>query len=279
VANGALLVVVLGLISVSQGAIGRLEKDTTVPLARSWERRGLYDHATAAYEHVLRFNPRDAESLLHLARLRSRTGGYTRALAAARAAHEAGDAPEARADALVLQARLLRGLGRWDGALRAAEQALAIDPALAEARHELARSARHAGDYARMREHLAAMADVLDPLAGSEPFREDIARARETVATLGAQPLDRLSPRDRYRLGMAHLALGRWQDAMETLGAAVDAPGAPGDAWFWLGVDALLAGDQAAARTRFESALAAAPTHLEARRARDALDRGAGGQE
>lgn len=224
-----------------------------------------YDDAVKSFSKVLDVNPRDTaarfrlvESLLLLGRFNEAAAQCDQLIADA----SNGD----RVRALLLQARACRAAGQWDKARDALKQVVQVRPNCAEAYYGLAEIAQDTEQFPEMAAMLKRVAEA-GPEDSSDEYIAFHGAARRTIEELER----RIGSGERtadvyYRLGIAYLHAGQWEKAIEALARAADAPDGPGDASFWLGVNAELQKDIRTAISHYENAVERCPTHVQALR-------------
>jgi len=149
-----------------------------------------YNQAEDAYERCLRLDDRSALVAYRLGLARYRRGNIDATLAALA---DAIRLDERVADAHYLRGICLREKKRLPEALKAIERALSLNPALLEAREELADVYGATGRHAEQLEQLQLLAS-----------------------------LDRENPARQVAVGMAHARAGHWDSAILALGGALE---------------------------------------------------------
>lgn len=112
-------------------------------------------------------------------------------------------------------------------------------------------------------------------IAISEVYRaqNNPIRALATLEHLNDRFAPGQTPADvAFLRGLAFKALGRYDDAIESLAMAAKQDAAPADVFFHLGESQMLAGDHVSARSTLQQALSKAPTHEASQRLAAHLD-------
>ena len=259
--------------------LGRPQPEVNAAAQRLYlEARHLWNQRTAPalrqamglYRRVLAIDPGFAPAHAGLAECwvllgGQGIGGEVPAVAIAEAKRSAREALElddslADAHAVLGYAALL---GDWDWATAGSElrRALELNPSQANSRFWYAAYLASAGRFASAREEirLARQVDPLAPIVGAGvSWIEHLAGGDEASAVAAREVLARDPdfPIARWRLGIALQRLGRRQEAIAELRAAVDASSGSPDMVAQLGFALAVAGDAAGAR-REEERLAA----------------------
>jgi tetratricopeptide (TPR) repeat protein len=228
--------------------------------------RGQAAEAEQLLEQAVDACPLDAEARRHYAEALWQRGEHQKAVAQLEeAVHLAGEDP-------VLQVRLAEmhlAMGRTASARAAAEQALDLDPKLAAAWAIRGRLNRAAG---QLRPALADLHRALGYAPNDRQLLLDVAelyrelnqpqRALATLCALADTYTPGEEPQQVLHLtGLAFLALGRYEDAVESFSAAVIRDQPTAELFHRLGEAELLAGRPGAAADAAHHALALKPGH------------------
>lgn len=232
--------------------------------------RGQTDEAESLLAKAVKTCSTDPEARRYYAEALWARGARQEALA------QLGKAIEVSPDSAALQTRLAEmhlALGQLDQARRAAEEALDLDPKLASAWAVRGRIHRAAGDPSQ------ALADLHRALGYAPSDRDALLDVAELQARLGRpqqalQALQSLAetyapgeePQEvLYRIGAAHLALGRWQDAVEQLSLALARGPQRAEILYALAEAQQAGGRTALAAAAAEQALRIDPSHQASR--------------
>ncbi len=257
---GVLALFAWTVIRYSQNRVGRIESSDQIVQAAIAEKENRIDEAIAHYESALRYQPDALAPRKGVIQLYMRAGEFEKALSHGRAmlqyAYE-----EERVDALLTLGAIHEQMAQWAEARRMYEEAVAFQPERAEIFAGLARATNALRDY-------PAMVQAIESISKSEEqdcssafvMRQSI--CRDIIARTQTQMLSgKGSGIGYFRLGAALLETGAWQDACQAFSKALEFPDGPGDAAFYLGVDAQVRGDDAAAAAYYEKAIERAPAH------------------
>ncbi len=186
---------------------------------------GQWDHAHELLEEAVRTNPADIDARRHLAEVLWQLGEQRDAVVHVEAAVQLD---RRHAPTVVRSGEMLLGIGAVDRALKRAEEAIALDPALAGAWALRGRAFRRQGDSER------ALADLQQALCYSPHKTEILLEAAEIQHSLGRPQrslttlhhlLDTFPPGEEpqrvlWLQGLVYGALERKADAVESLYAA-----------------------------------------------------------
>lgn len=196
-----------------------------------WE-RGARPDAIAQLEEALRLDPEDASLHARLAEMYLETG---RADRARRHAEQALDLNPGRSAAWAIRGRVMRAVDHPQQALADYHRALANAPDDQQILLEMAELYRQLNRPRRALATLHRLADTYSP--GEEP----------------QQVL--------YLTGLAQMALGRYEDAVDSLSSAIVRDRPTPELFYRLGEAELLAGRPGRATAAAQQALALAPDH------------------
>lgn len=240
-------------------------------VAMTYYRLSNLAKATRNFELALEHEPRNGDAMIFLAECYSREPDWPRAERMYRRALAAGkrDAGTYRG----LGAALL-GLNQPAAALAAFEQALAMDPSLAECHFQMASALRSLGRPQEAARHLKIFKAIQQTIAVpaalsrvSDPDQETLWAACQRLLEQGneAEALERLrsvtGARADYLLGALYYSMKRFENAERVLKTAVQSDGRDLDALGWLGRAQLANGELAAAESRFERVLEIDPAN------------------
>ncbi len=195
-------------------------------------RRGSTDEAIAHMEKAVQLSGGDPQLLVQIGEMHLVRGQFDKA---AKQAKQAIHANAQLASAWALQGSVLNQRGQIDEALACYHRALSFQPHYPQVQISVAEIYRHQGRPQRAMATLDALADQFPP---------------------GKQPQQVL-----YLQGLAHKALGRYDDAVESLTSASQRGPSSADLLYHLSEAQLLAGDPVNARLAVLQALDRDPQH------------------
>jgi len=195
-------------------------------------RRDARPEAIAQLQAAVRLNSEDATLLVRLAQMQLESGQLE---AAWQNAEAALDINPKLASAWAARGRVMRAIGRHRQALADYHRSLGLAPGNQEILLEVAELNQHLGRPQRALATLHALADTYSP--GEEPQRV------------------------LHLTGLAYMALGRHQEGIEKLAAALIAGDATAEMYYHLGEAQLLAGHPLQAAEAARQALALEPHH------------------
>ncbi len=193
---------------------------------------GSRQQAVDQLEEAAKLAPEDAALQVRLCEMHLAMGQIE---AARRSAEKAIERSPRLAAAWAARARVMRAIGQPQQALADCHRALGYEPDNRQALAEAAELYRQTGQPQRALQTLQTLAETYP--SGEEPQRV------------------------LHLMGMAHLALGRYDDAVESLALATTRESPNAEIFYRLGEAQWLAGRPAAAAGAAEQALTLQPTH------------------
>ncbi len=272
--NGVLAILVFGAIYLSQQRIGQLESEEHLLAAEEALNNGNVDRAILHYEYVTRYTPERIEPRVDLIALFRRTGQDDKALEHVEAGLIHAKNEEQKTRLLLHLGGIRHDDANWQASYSAYARAIEVEPTCAEAYWGLAWVAKQQEDYPAMRDAIDSLGGATKDISTAE-FRSRQRRYKERIAELTALDEVERTGQDSYRLGIAYLRSGDWENGVAAMTQAVQADDneTPGDAWFWLGAIAEAGLDVHAAIGYYHECLKRAPEHLRANKRLNVLNR------
>ena len=260
---GMFLIIVIAVDKYGERVVATLEARSKMEQAADMESIGKIEKAVLLYEHAVDSDERNPRYRALLARAYSKVGRFADAEFQAERAVEFSGRGD-RHDVMLLIVRVYSAMGSWDKARDILQNEIRRSPERAETHYEMAKVAEAVRDYPRMIEAFDEMVR-LGNRDSSPEYKSAMGLRHNRISALSKQVKGRNpSAETFYTLGVLYKETGRWVDAVKAFTSALDSQQVGADAYFWLGVDAELAGRRDHAVAMYQQAVGLCPNHADA---------------
>jgi tetratricopeptide (TPR) repeat protein len=262
---GLFLVVVIGIDKYGERVVYNLEARSKMEQAADLESEGKIEKAANLYKRAVDSDKDNPRYRALLARAYAKIGRFADAEIQAERVAELGARADGT-DVMMLVARVYGMMGSWDKVRDTLQEVIDENPKCVEAYFEMAKAAERICDYTLMVQSLDEVAR-LGSHGSSPEYSSDVDARQRRIAELSSQDKGTQAPAETYyALGILYKEMGRWADAVEAFGNALDLQDLGADAHFWLGVDAEASGRREQAIDMYQRAVGLCPNHVGALR-------------